>query len=154
MQIKFKKIHENAIIPTRGSEKAGGWDVYATEIIKESDNYYRIKTGFALQPPQGHKITIVPRSSLTKNNWIINNSPILGDEDYRGEYEIRFRGIPNDGYITLGDDLQLTYDEFPFSVGDRCCQLYLEEVIPIEFKTVEELDMTERNDGGFGSSGK
>ena len=162
MNLKIKILNENCILPTRGSDKAGGWDIYASEIIKEADNFYKVKTGFALQPPTGYKITIVPRSSLTKTNWIINNSPILGDEDYTGEYEIRFRGIPisYDNFIPLGiihstnSSFNLVYDEFPFTIGDRIAQLYLEEVIDINFEVVNELQETNRGSGGFGSTGK
>lgn len=156
MKVKFKKIRENAIIPTRADEFAGGWDVTASEIEKVSADFYICKLGFALELPKGYKLTLVPRSSITKTHWIIQNSPGLGDENYRGEYQLRFRGIPITTTPTLdsGYSHALSYEKFPFSVGDRVGQIYLEEVIPIEFEEVAELSETDRGDGGFGSTNK
>ena len=70
--------------------------------------------------------------------------------DYLGEYQYRFRCIPYKKML-LSDALE--YERFPFKVGDRIGQIYLEEVIPIEFEEVEELSETIRGTGGFGSSG-
>jgi dUTP pyrophosphatase len=160
IKIKFKKLHENATIPKQGSELAGGWDVTATEIIQESEDFVICKLGFALEFPEKYKLTLVPRSSLTKTKWILQNSPGLGDADYKGEFQYRFRAL-SDGVVkknTSGglimDYFELTYPKFPFEVGDRIGQIYLEDVIPIEFELVEELSETKRGDNGFGSTGK
>ena len=160
MKVEFKKLHENASVPERATEFAGGWDVKVTEIEKISDDFVICYLGFSLAPPSGYKVTFVPRSSLTKTHWIIQNSPCLGDEDFRGQYQLRFRCLPegikktNNTIIQLGNYLsyELTYQEFPFVIGDRVAQMYLESVIPIEFIEVEELSETKRGDGGFGST--
>ena len=165
MLVKLKKLHKDAVIPKRMTALSGGWDVVATEVIQESPNFVVCKLGFALQPPPNYKITLVPRSSLTKTNWVVQNSPGLGDADFLGEYQYRFRCIPTE--VNLGikthfagmsieqdeEVLLLSYEEFPFKVGDRIGQIYLEEVIPIEFEEVEELSDTERGTGGYGSTG-
>lgn len=150
MKIKFKKLHRNALIPKQASEFAGGWDVTATEIIQEADDFVICKLGFALELPIGYKLTLVPRSSLTKTKWILQNSPGLGDADYTGEYQYRFRALPliEDLFV----DYIIDYPEFPYKVGDRIGQVYLEEVIPMEFEEVEELSDTVRGEGGFGST--
>ena len=163
MKIQFKRIHKDAQIPKKASELAGGWDVVVTEIIKESKDFVICKLGFALTPPKGFKITLVPRSSLTKTNWVLQNSPGLGDEDYTGEYQYRFRAIPNGIKVNNGNGFgkqlfknisaKLTYSDFPYKVGDRIGQIYLEQVIQVEFKEVNELQVTDRGDGGFGSTG-
>lgn len=149
--IKVKKIHPNAKIPTRATEYSGGWDVYCTEVGPRANDFVICKTGLAMQPPPGYKITLVPRSSLTGTNWILQNSPGLGDPDYIGEYQFRFRAIPigKGPYIT-----DFMYSEFPYKPGDRIGQMYLEEIIPIQFQIVEELEETNRGSGGFGSTGK
>lgn len=157
IKVKFKKLNENAQLPTRGSEQAGAWDVYASEITKESDGYYIVSLGFATEIPEGFALRASPRSGLTKTNWYIANSPCLIDSDYRGDWQVRFRGVPTG--IAIVDihgfnAYQLTYDEFPFQVGDRVAQIYLEEVLPVEFIEVKELDETTRGAGGFGSTGK
>jgi dUTP pyrophosphatase len=158
MKVKFKRLHKDAVIPKQSSEGAGGWDVVATEIIQESEDFVICKLGFALELPKGYKLTLVPRSSLTKTKWIIQNSPGLGDEDYRGEYQFRFRCIPTEikSYVTGIHEVKsiLVYENFPYKIGDRIAQCYLEEVIPMEFEEVDELEDTIRNSGGFGSTGK
>lgn len=153
MDIGFKKINENAIIPKRATNFAGGWDVFATEIEKISDDFVICKLGFALVLPEGYKLTLVPRSSLTKTHWVVQNSPGLGDSDFFGEYQFRFRCIPSDIDVLYLNKQNLKYEEFPFNVGDRIGQIYLEEVIPINFNIIDELPESNRNPNGFGSTG-
>lgn len=148
IDLKIKLIHPEASIPVRATAHAGGWDVFAADIIKESEDFYIVDLGFQLEIPNGYKLTLVPRSSITKTKWIQQNSPGLGDCDYRGTYQYRFRCIPN-SMVSSFD-----YQNFPFKVGDRIGQIYLEEVLPIQFIQVEELGDTERGEGGFGSTGK
>lgn len=158
MTVKFKKLHPDAKIPEQGSVLAGGWDVFCTEVVKESDDFVICKLGFALQPPPNYKVTLVPRSSLTKTKWMLQNMPGLGDPDYTGEYQYRFRALPTSWILEvnyIGErTAKFTYQEFPYQPGDRIGQIYLEEIIPIEFEVVEELDSTDRGTGGFGSTGK
>lgn len=157
MEIKFKKLHKEAVLPAQAHDTDGGWDVTVTEIEQISENFVIAKLGFALGLPKGHKLTLVPRSSFTKTNWILQNSPGLGDEGYRNEYQYRFRAIPT-GVIKIsgykGGEWKLIYDKFPFEIGDRIGQVYLETVIPTEWKIVEDLDDTDRGKGGFGSTDK
>lgn len=148
INLKIKLTHKDASTPTRATEHSGGWDVFAADIIKESDDFYIVNLGFQLEIPEGYKLTLVPRSSITKTKWIQQNSPGLGDCDFRGTYQYRFRCIPN-SMVSAFD-----YQNFPYNVGDRIGQIYLEKVIPIQFEKVDELSKTERGDGGFGSTGK
>ena len=159
MKIKLRKLHEKATVPERGTEFSGGWDVTATTIIQEAEDFVICKLGFALEIPEGYKLTLVPRSSLTKTHWIVQNSPGLGDADYRGEYQYRFRAIPIGADVErnmFGTDhkVKLIYPEFPFKENERIGQVYIEEVLPIEFEVVEDLSDTVRGEGGFGSTGK
>jgi len=163
MKVQFQKLHPEAQLPKRGSELAGGWDVTVTEIVEKEPGFVICKLGFALQPPVDHKVTIVPRSSLTGTQWNIQNAPGLGDPDYRGEYQVRFRAFPIDFEFTpavmvygpggCGERKKMIYPKFPYKVGERVAQMYIEEIIPIEFEEVETLSETERGEGGFGSSG-
>jgi dUTP pyrophosphatase len=151
MKLKIKKLHPNAVIPKQTTELAGGWDVTCTEIVQESPDFIICKLGFALQPLAGYRVILVPRSSFTKTRWVMQNSPGTGDADYLGEYQYRLRALPIRNNV-LGTAFE--YPEVPFKVGDRIGQIYLEEVIPIEFEEVEELTETERGNNGFGSTGK
>ena len=163
LKVKFKKLHKNAKIPKRADELCGGWDVTCTEINQISSDVVICKLGFALEIPAGYKLTLVPRSSFTRYKWILQNSPGLGDASYRGEYQYRFRAIPNEIKVILKSSsienrqyisgYKLSYPKFPYKIGDRVGQIYLEEILPIEFEEVEELSETDRGNGGFGSSG-
>ena len=152
MKVKIKKIHPNATIPKQATELAGGWDVTATEIEQVGDDLVICKLGFALQLPKGYKLTLVPRSSITNTKWFIQNSPGLGDADFLQEYQFRFRALPLSTNTYQNGGVDLVYPQFPYEVGDRIGQVYLEEVIPIEFEEVEEFDFS--NDrGGYGHTG-
>ena len=74
----------------------------------------------------------------------MQNTPAQVDEDYRGEWRVRFRYIGNRKYFIQG----------PYQIGDKICQIYFERVNDVEFEEVEELSDTKRGDGGFGSTGK
>lgn len=149
VNVKFKRLHPDAVLPTRAFNTDGGWDVVATEIIKKSNTLYICKLGFALEIPEGYKLTLVPRSSLTGTELIMQNSPGLGDCAYRNEYQFRFKNLPIDCV-----DGKLIYSDFPFKVGDKIGQIYLEEVINMDIEVVDELNDTDRGNGGFGSTGK
>lgn len=158
MKVKIKKLHKNAVIPKKATNLAAGYDVVVTEIEKVSDDFVICKLGFALTPPSGYKVVLVPRSSLTKTRWILQNSPGQGDEDYTGEYQFRFRAIPENVEQKGGDYgssiyWELEYPLFPYVIGDRIGQIFIEKVIDITFEEVNELSETERGSGGFGSSG-
>ena len=154
MQIKIKKLHKDATLPKQATEFAGGWDVTATEIEQVGEDLVICKLGFALQLPKGYKLTLVPRSSLTKTKWILQNSPGLGDQDFLQEYQLRFRALPDDvDSVDRFGGVCLLYPEFPYKVGDRIGQVYLEKVISMEFEEVEEFDFS-NNRGGYGHTGK
>jgi len=157
MQVKIKKLHPNATIPKQATELAGGWDITVTEIEKKEVDLVICKLGFALQLPKNYKLTLVPRSSLTKTKWFIQNSPGLGDADYLQEYQLRFRALPvsySQSVIGAMEGVKnvLIYPRFPYKIGDRIGQIYLEEVIPIDFVEVDEFDF-ENERGGYGHTG-
>lgn len=166
MNIKIKLVHPLAKLPEQQHDTDAGWDVFATEIIKESDDFYIVKLGFSLEIPIGYKCVLVPRSSITKTKWLVQNSPGQGDPTYRGEYQYRFRAIPDvitvdnttvNGLFSVTNQLApfvLKYPEFPYKVGERIGQIFFEEIVPFEWEVVNELSDTARGAGGFGSTGK
>jgi dUTP pyrophosphatase len=147
MIVKIKKFRENAKVPQKMSELAAGFDLYASEIDREY-GFAICKLGIGMTPPAGYKIVFVPRSSLTKTQWVLQNSPTQGDEDYTGEYQLRFRCIP--GYIFETE--KWVHEPFPYKKGDRIGQMFIEKVIDFTFEEVAELKETTRGEGGFGST--
>jgi len=160
VKIKFKRLHPLAQIPKKATQLAGGWDVTVTELIYKGPNKIYCKLGFALKIPERYKLNIVPRSSFTKYNWVMNNSPGLGDADYLNEYQIRFTAIPtgvnmNKANLHLDEQPILIYDKFPYGIGDRIGQIYLSKVENTTFIEVEEFEeVISDRIGGFGSTGK
>lgn len=152
MLIRIRKLYENVLLPVQGSKNAGCYDVYAHEIQMISDSEVLVRLGFCTEIPEGYKGIIVPRSNLTKHNWIISNSPAQIDSDYRGEWMIKFKAIPI-GMTLKMSGASLKYEPFPYGVSERVAQIYFERVINPIFLPTDSLSSTERSDGGFGSTG-
>ena len=142
LRINFKKIHEHAKLPTKGSLDAACFDVYAASVKIERPNKMIVGLGFATEIPSGYKGIVIPRSGLSKMNWVLANSIGIIDADYRGEWMVIFR--------CLGD---MIHHALPFGVGDRCAQIYFEKILDVAFVETEELSYTDRGEGGFGSTG-
>ncbi len=151
---------EGGKLPQKMTEKAACYDVFARDIIKQSDDCYHVMIGFACTPPPGYKLVLVPRSSITKTQWIMQNSPGIGDEDFHHEYQMRFRAFPTEvneealvvtQYGTV-NNYELTYPEFPYKVGDRVGQIFLQKVENIEFEIVDKIEQSTNRTGGFGST--
>ena len=138
LQIKVKLMRENSRLPQQAHPDDAAWDVFADE-IEETPDFLRVKTGLAIQPPEGFSFLAFPRSSISKTGWVLANSVGVIDHSYRGEIEYRFKRVNPEAK--------------PFQIGDRIGQLKLVRDYLLEFIEVEELNQTERGAGGFGSSG-
>lgn len=143
--IKFKKLTDTAITPTRGTEGAAGWDLYAdTRIFQENENQIWYDTNIAVEIPKGFVGLLFPRSSVSKTDLRLANCVGVIDSDYRGNIQFRYdlrRNIRMDG---------LKYLE----LGERIGQLVIVPYNSDELQEVEELSDTERGEGGYGSTGK
>ena len=137
--VKIRKIFEDSKIPVRATNESACWDIFAHRIIEDNDTII-VYTGVAITPPVGYKIVLVPRSSIVNTNLIQQNSPGQGDRDYTGEYKFVFRKLHGSN---------VNYGRSIYNVGDRIGQIYIEGVIEIEFKEVDNLEDTERGSGGF-----
>jgi dUTP pyrophosphatase len=142
LKIKFKKKDASSKLPFRGSLHAACLDVYAHSVKIERPNKMIVGLGFSTEIPVGYKGTVVPRSSLSKENWVLANSIGVIDADYRGEWMMVFR--------CLGD---MIHHPLPFGIGDRCGQIYFEKIQEFEIEEADDLSDTERGEGGFGSTG-
>ncbi len=155
MQIKVEKIKPSGKLPVRAEEGSVGLDCFVDSIEVE-DGALVYKLGIAVEPPEGFFTMLVPRSSITKKEWVFGNSVGIIDPSYRGELQVRLRPIGTvfllneEGIITSQHNKR---QELPYQVGDRIAQLV---VLPIVKVAVEEgpLTRTLRNTGGFGSTGK
>lgn len=143
MSVKIVKLRENAIIPTRGSEYAAGYDLSAAidkDIEINPGTCQKIGTGLAITPPKGYFGAIFARSGMaTKRGLRPSNCIGVCDEDYTGEYIV---ALYNDS-----DEIQVIHS------GDRIAQLVFLPYVSVDFEEVSNLDETERGDGGFGHTG-
>lgn len=146
MKVKFKQLHENAVIPFKTHERDFCYDCIATSCEEIASNVYKYGLGFALEIVDNRKhegsilsIDVRPRSSIYKTGMVLSNSQGTIDEPYRGEIcAVFYHVLPN----------------MPkYEVGDKICQIKLGVTGKMDFEVVDELSSTERNDGGFGSTG-
>ena len=152
MKIKFKKKDEHSSLPIKGSLHAAASDAYAHTLTTREDGKVVVGLGFSTEIPVGFKGIIVPRSNLTKYNWMLNNSFGVIDSDYRGEWMAIFTPILST--VDDGEFLEKVINPiFPYTIGDRVCQIFFDIVLDVEIEEADELSSTERGEGGFGSTG-
>lgn len=142
MQLKFKRLHADAVIPQYAKAGDAGLDLVATEIILNNNDDFgniNVKFGLAVEIPENHVGLLFPRSSIYKNNALLSNSVGVIDSGYRGELQA----------FMLGSN-----EDFGYKKGDRVLQLVIVPIPTLEVIEVDELSDTDRGQGGFGSSGK
>lgn len=144
MKINAKKITDGAVFPKRATELSAGADLYAClneDIIIKPRERVLIPTGIAIAVPKGFGGFVFPRSG-TASKFGISLSNCVGviDSDYRGEVKIPVINHGTEDYIIKDKD--------------RVAQLVIMPIDLCEFCECDALDLTERNDGGFGSTGK
>lgn len=141
MVVKIKKLHPDAIIPKYRTSGSAGFDIHIIEDVTISPRETKIiKTGLSFEIPKGYELQVVPRSGISSKTKIrISNSPGTVDSDFRGEVGIIVDNI--DSFL------------YTFKKGDRVAQGKITPVIQAIFQEVTELSITDRGQGGFGSTG-
>jgi dUTP pyrophosphatase len=140
MQVKIKKLHNNAVVPRYAKAGDAGMDLVATEVIDGYGFSVTYGTGLAMEIPEGFVGLVFPRSSIRKYDLSLTNCVGVIDSGYRGEIQATFRkeaGIPSKRY----------------EVGDKIAQMIILPYPSIQFIETDELSDTERGEGGFGSTG-
>ena len=144
MEVKIKKLLEEAKIPTYAHQSDAGMDMYATSIVYTKD-YIEYGTGISIQLPENHVGLLFPRSSVSKYDLLLCNSVGVLDEGYLGEIKFRFKLSTNDGSFGFNNI---------YKILDKIGQIIILPFPKIQFVEVEELSNTERGNGGFGSTDK
>lgn len=142
-QIKYQKLNQYAIIPTKGSEDAAGYDLYAAisqPILIPSHSTVKITTGLAFELPKGYFAGIFARSGLaTKQGLRPANCVGICDSDYRGPYIVALHNDTNEDKI--------------IKPKQKIAQMILLPCQNLNF-VEKELSNTQRGEGGFGSTDK
>jgi len=139
MQIKIKKLKENAKLPNYAMKGDVGLDLYSMEEVTIPPmGHYMFSHGFALEFPCGYTALVKDKSSISK----------IGLHTMGGVYDAGYRGEYNTHLVNLSDK--------PYTVekGDKISQLVIFPVIIGELEEVQELSESERGIGAYGSTGK
>lgn len=142
--VRIKKLNENAVIPSYGSEWAAGADLYACmekSVVVQPGETVFVKTGISMEIPVGYAGLIYARSGLAcKKGLAPANKVGVIDADYRGEIMVALYNHSKEA-VTVES-------------GERIAQLVITPYLTAAFEEVDELEETVRGEGGFGSTGR
>ncbi|MFT3676445.1 MAG: dUTP diphosphatase [Chitinophagaceae bacterium] len=143
LQIKIinRSVHA---LPSYATTGSSGMDIRANinepQALRPLERAL-VPTGLFIELPEGYEAQIRPRSGLAvKQGITCLNTPGTIDADYRGEIKVIL--------------INLSQDEQVIQPGDRIAQMVIQQITQISWLQVEELEVTERNAGGFGHTGK
>lgn len=145
-KVKVWREDDTVKLPTYSKEGDACMDVYVHRVEFKDDGRVVYHTGLHFALPKDYEMIIRPRSSNTKTTLVMQNSPGTLDGGYRGEL-----------LVVMRDMIDPTSGKSEYGIGDRCAQILVrrrERIFWAEVKTKEELGVTERGDGGFGSTNK
>lgn len=152
MEVKIKKLHKDAVIPKYAKDGDAGLDLVAVSKHFDENGCVVYGTGLAFEIPKGYVGLIFPRSSVSKYTISVANSVGVLDSGFRGEVTVKFRPMFRFEQ-GLTKETKVAYPVI-YDVGERIAQLIIMPYPHIDFVEVEKLSETEREEGGFGSTGK
>ena len=143
MNVKIVNRSEHPL-PHYQTDGAAGMDLRASlteSLTLKPLERVLVSTGLFIELPQGLEAQIRPRSGLAfKHGLTVLNSPGTIDADYRGELKVLLVNLSNEPFVVQN--------------GERIAQLIIATYVRANWEEVKELSVTERNEGGFGSTGK
>lgn len=139
--VRFRKTHPNGRTPTQAHASDAGFDLYAATVEPEGPNI-KVDFGIAMEIPAGHVGLIFPRSSISKTDLFLRNHVGVIDSGYRGSVTAKFGQYPFAGAAVV------------YKTGERVAQLIVVPIPTLYFHEVDELGKSDRDVGGYGSSGK
>ncbi|MEI6553023.1 MAG: dUTP diphosphatase [bacterium] len=140
MQIKIKRLHPEAKLPTYAHPGDVGMDMYSLEDYELKVGERKIfPVGFAMEFPEGYAAIVKDKSSLPMKYGIHTMGGVF-DAGYRGEYNVNL--------INLGGE------PYKISKGDKIAQTIIYPVVIADLEEVDELSESSRGEGKFGSTGK
>lgn len=150
LQVKLKKISSRIgteiPLPSYATSGSAGMDLRACldkEVVIRPGERAKIPTGIAIQIPQASIVGLVFARSgnAWKHGVTLSNAVGVIDSDYTGEIQVLITNLDADHPFTIKD-------------GERIAQLVFMPVLQAQLQEVEQLEATDRGDGGFGSTGK
>ncbi len=146
ISVCIKKLEESAVIPTRGTDTDAGYDLYSiNDGVVPAAGRKVVGTGIAIAIPESKNVfapsyygRVAPRSGLAVKKGIDVLAGVI-DAGYRGEVGVVLQNLSD--------------EDFLYKKGDRIAQLILEQCNTIGWVELDELEDSQRSDGGFGSTG-
>jgi len=139
VNVKVKKLKENAIVPRYAHLGDAGMDLFSAEdYVVPAGKRQLVSTGIAIELPEGYFASIRDKSGLAYKKGITILGGVI-EYTYRGEY----------GVVVLNTD----DEDFEIKVGDKIAQVVIAPVANVDIKEVEELSESVRGDGAWGSTG-
>ena len=139
--LRVKLLHYDAKLPFRGSYGAAGYDLYAPEVYRiPAGEVAMVKLGIATEMPHGVYGQIKDRSGFAAKHDLEVCAGTI-DNDYRGEWAVLLRN----------HNLE---DDFFGDAGDRIAQVVFDHYLMLSVNAVDELQDSDRGEGGFGSTGR
>jgi len=166
--VKVKKLHADALIPTKAYEYDAGFDLHALEdVFIEPGETIKVRTGLAFELSNGFEMQIRPRSGISTRTTL---RVVLGtvDSEYRGEVSVNVDNIfqdvdaycdgtldTTDGMIQIFSEDYRKHPEGTYIIrkGDRIAQAVIQKIPHIQLVEVKELGKGARGTNGFGSTG-
>lgn len=142
MDLKIKKLAENAVIPTYGSEYAAGADLYSCEgeLTFAPGETKMVHTGLAMQIPVGYVGLVYARSGIASKRGLAPANKVgVVDSDYRGEIMVALHNHSSEPQT--------------IAAGERIAQMVIAPYLTVNYVETDTLDDTDRGTGGFGSTG-
>ncbi len=142
MDLKIKKLAENAVIPTYGSEYAAGADLYSCEgeLTFAPGETKMVHTGLAMQIPVGYVGLVYARSGIASKRGLAPANKVgVVDSDYRGEVMVALHNHSSESQT--------------IAAGERIAQMVIAPYLTVNYVETDTLDDTDRGTGGFGSTG-
>lgn len=139
--IKVKRLHPDAILPTYATDGSGCFDLYAIDRTPIGTGFPALRTGLAFEIPEDHVMLVFSRSGHGFNHDVrLANAVGVIDADYRGEVKVKLTA-------------DSTVNPLVVRPGDRIAQALVIPIAQMSFTEVDELSDTARGTGGFGSTG-
>jgi dUTP pyrophosphatase len=139
MELKVKRLHAWAKLPRYGHTGDAGMDLFsAADMVLEPGNVRPVPTGVKASIPMGYVGLIWDKSGISLSG--VHRLAGVVDAGYRGEIKVVM--------INLGDQ------DFTIARGMKIAQMLIQPVLHIQIREVDDLEDTDRGEGGFGSTGR
>lgn len=156
LEVKIKKLYEDAVVPSYAHESDAGLDLTATSKSYDEHGNVVYGTSLAFAIPTGYVGLLFPRSSVSKKDLSLANSVGVIDSGYLGEIIFKFKCTlvlkPHYHAVNIMEG-GIPHLQEEYNIGDKIGQIIIMPIPKVTLSLVDDLGDSERGTGGFGSTG-